>query len=61
MIERYRYTLLVLVLIAAYLGGTATLAVTVNRGFFFNDAVAITVWIVFGLALLISSTRISNR
>jgi hypothetical protein len=61
MIQRYRYTLLVLALIAAYLAGTATLAITINRGFFLNDAVAIAVWTVFGLALLISSIRMSNR
>lgn len=61
MIMRYRYMLLVLALIGAYLAGTATLAVTVNRGFFLNDAVAIAVWVVFGLALLISSTRMSSR
>ena len=61
MIERYRYTLLILALIVAYLAGTASLAVTVNRGFFLNDAVAIAVWAVFGLALLIGTIRMPNR
>ncbi len=47
-------------LVAVYLLGTASLALTVDRGFFINDGVAIAVLLVFGLGLLVGE-RTSRR
>ncbi len=47
-------------LMAVALAGTATLALTVDRRFFVNDALAVAIWLVFGL-LLVGSGMIHAR
>jgi hypothetical protein len=38
-------------LMALYLAGTTALALAVDRRFFVNDALALAIWIIFGLLL----------
>ena len=54
MIERLRSargTLLMLGFIAIYLSVMASLAITEDRRFFFNDGVAISIWVILGVML----------
>lgn len=57
--EKFEPVLIVL-LFLTYLGGTAALALTYDRRFFLNDALAIVVWLLVGLVLLIG-TRALRR
>ena len=55
--EKFEPVLIVL-LFLMYLGGTAALALTYDRRFFLNDALAIVVWLVVGLVLLIGTRAV---
>lgn len=48
-------------LMVVYLAGAAMLALTVDRRFFLNDAVSITVWVLVGLLLALSGARLVRR
>ena len=48
-------------LIAVYLSLMTTLALTVDRGFFLNDVVALVTWVILGLFLVASGARLARR
>lgn len=49
------------ILLLAYLGITAGLALTQDRQFFLNDALAIVIWLVVGLVIAISGSAARQR
>ena len=57
--EKYEWAVIA-VLFVAYLVGTAALALTYDRQFFLNDALAIVIWLIIGGVLLVSA-RVSRR
>ncbi len=54
-------TLVTFGLIAVYLVGMASLAITFDRRFFFNDVVSIVIWLTLGLTLGFAGLGVSRR
>ena len=54
-------TLLMLGFIAIYLSVMASLAITVDRRFFFNDGVAISVWVILGVILALAGRSLAKN